>query len=211
MTATGEATDYASLRRDLATDVEKGWCALLALDITKVFVDEWAKDPMRWLQEIDVQVELAGRMGAAFRLMGKDTVLARHSDYPIADVADPFELSRVTCEPYVKLRRGDGEESYAHPDLVVWDDGESGSPVNDGYFSSVWVCEIKYKSSIAELDASEDPERMSSLVSNDWGRYACCLELLGLDLKEARVVNQMTWRSTGRGGLLVWRVSPWIG
>ena len=211
MTATSEATDYASLRRNLSPDAEKGWCALLALDITKVFVDEWVRNPMRWLQEIDVQVELAGRMGAALRLIGKNSVLARHSHYPVADVVDPFELSRVTCEPYVKLRRGDGEESYAHPDLVVWDDGESDLPVNNGYFPTIWVCEIKYKSSIAELDDSEDPERMSSLVRNSWGRYACCLELLGLNPKEARAVNQMTWRSTDPGGLLVWRVSPWIG
>ena len=44
----------------------------IAWSVVDAFVAEWQREPYRWWQEIDVQVELAGRLLAALHSVGRD-------------------------------------------------------------------------------------------------------------------------------------------
>ncbi len=123
--------------------------------IVKAFVSDWEKTPTLWLQEIDVQAELAHRMQQYFNLEARGQVCGRHSHWGTSK----HFFRRVTCEPYVRLGNG-----YCHPDVVVWDDAPDGDPcaINDGLWPMIMALEIKYKSSTKEHDDA-DLNRLTAL------------------------------------------------
>lgn len=152
-------------------------------------------------------ITLSTRQRVDQRKIGTEAELT-HSQFPRRTTEEPWSVSRVTCEPYVKIG-----QDYAHPDVVVWGDGAQCTAINSGEFPILWACEVKYKSSVGELDNSNDLTRMRQLVESDWGHYACCLEILDLSLdnKDHKVLDDMSWEETSRGGLLVWRLSACVG
>ena len=91
-------------------DQEKKQICESIMQTVDAFVEEWAHNPLRWLQEIDVQCDLVSRLRKVLTDCGKCHMEARHSHYP-----NQHEFSRITCEPYVLLP----EKSYAHPDVVI--------------------------------------------------------------------------------------------
>ncbi len=131
------------------------------------FVEEWAHNPLRWLQEIDVQCDLVSRLRKVLTDCGKCHMEARHSHYP-----NQHEFSRITCEPYVLLP----EKSYAHPDIVIWDDANSvADTLDNGKWPILWVCEIKYTN--REPDTS-DLIRLREVIQNNTALCACWIKLI---------------------------------
>ena len=133
------------------------------------FVDEWKKNPTQWLQEIDVQCDLAQRISSILKEQKKDVIRARHSHYHSEQ-----DFSRLTCEPYVSL--GGAGTSYAHPDIVVWDDPDgSANELNSGKWPIIWACEIKYTT--GEPDAT-DLDRLRRMLGDKTLRVGCWIKLI---------------------------------
>lgn len=147
--------------------------AALAWDIVETFLHDWQKEPYRWNQEIDVQVEIAGRLSTALKVIGKDTVKGNYHD-AVSGFEGRQVWNRVCCEP--KLWLGPGE--YCFPDVVVWDDIQNPDQPPDAIpgrnWPAIWLCEIK-------LDWSDtsrwDKEKLEQLISKDIARSAVGLEL----------------------------------
>lgn len=149
------------------------------------FLQEWRDSPFLWLQEIDIQVEIASRISRVLRLQGLHTIQAHHSHY-----SGTHSFSRVTCEPYVKVQ---GSPTYVHPDIVVWDDGDdSNQTLNSGEWPILWVCEIKY---VAEQPNDDDLHRLQQIVARETTASACWLKmLLGPSVSHGGI----NWMQSGR-------------
>jgi len=148
-------------------DQEKKQICESIMQTVDAFVEEWARNPLRWLQEIDVQCDLVSHLSKVLTDCGKCHVEARHSDYP-----NQHEFSRITCEPYVLL----AEKSYAHPDIVIWDDANSvADTLENGKWPILWVCEIKYTN--GEPDTS-DLIRLRHMIQNNTALSACWIKLI---------------------------------
>ncbi|MDN5942433.1 MAG: hypothetical protein L0H94_11170 [Nitrospira sp.] len=148
-------------------DQEKKQICELMGQVVDTFVKEWACKPLHWLQEIDIQCDLFSRLSKVLTACKKCDLEARHSDYP-----NQHEFSRITCEPYVLL----SEKSYAHPDIVVWDDANNTTDnLKSGRWPILWVCEIKYKTSTS--DAS-DLDKLRQMLENKTALSACWIKLI---------------------------------
>jgi hypothetical protein len=133
------------------------------------FISEWKTNPSHWFQEIDVQFEISQRINRVLKDMDLQFIRAPHSHY-----RNIHEFSRVTCEPYVYL--GGDKPSYAHPDIVVWDDDESGqNTLNSGRWPVIWACEIKYTSAEPK---STDFVRLQQMLSDKILFAGCWLKLI---------------------------------
>ncbi|NUQ82524.1 MAG: hypothetical protein HUU10_13000 [Bacteroidetes bacterium] len=126
--------------------------ATLIQKINRV-VDELIADivmePHRYLQEIDVQIELAHRLKCRIDET-RQTIEIMHSNY-----GRKIKVSRLLAETYVK-------NNY-HPDLILLSEDQSESDLNTGTFRADWVCEVKYKNSFKEIDV--DFEKLASILS----------------------------------------------
>jgi len=135
--------------------------------VVDAYVEKWAQNPLHWLQEIDIQCDLFSRLRKVLTDCEKCFLKARHSDYP-----NQYEFSRITCEPYVLL----AEKSYAHPDIVVWDDENSvADTLNNGKWPILWVCEIK---SMKGAPDTSDLERLRQMLQNNTALSACWIKLI---------------------------------
>jgi len=133
------------------------------------FISEWKTNPSHWLQEIDVQCDLARRIHLLLKHQKADVLQARHSHYQAER-----EFSRLTCEPYVSL--GGAGTSYAHPDIVVWDDHDSRmTTLNSGKWPMVWACEIKYTT--GEPDPT-DLDRLRQMLRDKVLYVGCWIKLI---------------------------------
>lgn len=145
------------------------------------FIAEWKLNPSHWFQEIDVQSELSHRISSALKQMNLQFFRAPHSHY-----RNIHEFSRVACEPYVYL--GGAKPSYVHPDIVVWDDDESGQyTLNSGKWPIIWACEIKYTSGEPN---SADLDRLKQLLSDEIIFAGCWIKLI-VNNKSSSVHNKL--------------------
>ena len=148
-------------------DQEKKRICDLIGQIVDTFVEEWAKTPLHWLQEIDVQCDLFSRLHKFLKDRNICHLKARHSRY-----TNQHEFSRITCEPYVSL----GGTCYAHPDIVIWDDANNDSDtLNSGRWPIIWACEIKYTTGEPE---ATDLKRLRQILEDNTALSACWIKLV---------------------------------
>ena len=143
------------------------------------YLSEWLNSPYLWLQEIDVQIELAIRISQILRFKGIDTIEAQHTH-----CSGYRDFSRLTCEPYVVLKQ---PIKYAHPDIVIWDgqdkhdfnnnendENRTIDTINSGKWPIIWVCEIKYT---AEKPDDLDKNRLKAILDNKTAFEACWIKM----------------------------------
>ena len=132
----------------------------VAWDVVAQFLIEWQRQPTLWQREIDVQTEIAGRLSAAYKLLGlyEVCVTAKNGETEV--------VPRVCCEPTVYYK-WKGEKCWAYPDITVLGDPDTKSHNYGAKVSGaliLWACEIKYDS----RDSSGwDVAKLRSLIKQE--------------------------------------------
>lgn len=160
----------------------------IAWDVVKGVLAEWQREPYRWEKEIDVQVEVASRLLAALRAMGRDTLLANYPN-AIAGFEGNQIWSRICCEPALQYAWTDGTSWCCRPDVVMWDEADPNDPpdAKGGNWPVLWACEIKY---MHPRDSGWDLDKLRILVRQGKVRYGCWLNM---DRARAGTGDGLVW------------------
>ena len=127
--------------------------------VVREFAGDWQQAPDRWLQEVDVQCDLAYRIKSLLTRLHLEGLSARYSK-ALFQYKNKGQFSRLACEPYVSCHYEGGK--YAHPDIVVWDDSNNQERyINDGSWPILWAAEIKY---MFREPKSTDFDRLADMV-----------------------------------------------
>ena len=165
--------------------------------VISAFIQDWQRTPYCWLQEIDIQSELAHRFHESLP-EARRCIRAIHDHEP----GKPNWFRRVTCEPYVKLP----VKSWMHPDIVIWSDQESGSSksISSGAYPIDLICEIKYSFDTIVSGAGEDLKRLQTSLESD-SQPKLAIQLLFI---QKPVVSGDTVRKTpfADGRLIVYQI-----
>ena len=133
-------------------------------------------NPYLWNKEIDVQVELAGRLSSVLKMLGRGTMEA-HYEYGPEKFYNQQVWARVTCEPSV-LTEYEGKRTVYYPDIVIWDEVDPKDPPDshddDGVFPILWACELKYRSGNA---IHGDIDKLKGLIEEGTVKFGCILSL----------------------------------
>ena len=153
------------------------------------FIKDWLRSPNEWLDERDIQVEIASRIKRRYKEKGQDTIWAKYTDkrYGEKILKQGITMGRVACEPptYYRPRRG-RHEAY-RPDIVIWSDiTHPEKPYEKHYLQKrndhmLWVCEIKYrppwKPTYYSADKRDLDKLQKLLKQKDGTKFACCLNI----------------------------------
>jgi len=149
----------------------------VAWDVVIGFLRDWHAEPYRWAQEIDVQVEIAGRLSTALRLLGRDIVVANYRTGAVQGFETNQRWSRLTCEPAIRYTYTDGRTYTCKPDIVMWDDiPDANNPPDEhgGNFPILWACEVKYK---CQEPSDWDLQKLRFLVRDGTMRFGCWIRM----------------------------------
>jgi len=176
----------------MGVDGKEALCSELKAIVEK-FAEDWEKKPMHWLQEIDVQCELACRIRKLFcDKKGISSIIkAKHSNYGKGRTI--YTFSRVTCEPYANITH-----DYLHPDIVVWAD--DAAAINSGIKKMIWACEIKYTDDKPNSD--EDERRLTQLVAEGRLFSGLVLSLIINRRKKGLAIPKDSSRTNGKIDIL---------
>lgn len=112
---------------------------ILAEEVLKQIIRDWATNPERWEREIDLQCELRSRLMSVFSLLGCGYIsedMTRQDKTRLT-----LSNARVACEPVIA-----GVTGANSPDVVIWDAVEGKCPPQKGIWPILWACEIKLSS-----------------------------------------------------------------
>lgn len=153
------------------------------------FIKDWLASPTKWLNERDIQLEVASRIKRRCKQEGQETIWARYTDkrYGERFLKEGITMTRVSCESPVYYRPRKNQHEIYRPDVILYDDiPHPEKPFEEHYSKKrndpmIWVCELKYfppwKSVYHSTDKRDLDKLKKLLRQKDGARAACCLNI----------------------------------
>lgn len=148
------------------------------------FIHIWQDSPYEWNTEVDLQVEIVGRLKKAFKKYGSMHLQwAKYKEVKNKGFEKGQLYNRIYCEPSIWYQYEGGVRAKCLPDIVIYDDIDNPEDPPDEKnkinWPMLWVCEIKYQNEFnyALGDKKWDVDKIKYLLQQelDGAKYACCL------------------------------------